>query len=175
MGHRRQLPGRGPADPRAAAGAAGRAGSHLVNVSALFGLVAPAGQTAYAASKFAVRGFTEALRQELAGEVGVTSCIRAGSTPASPSRPGSAVGVDPAEYERERRVWAALLSIPPERAAAQIAAAIEHRRPRLLIGASAKAPDLLARLLPTGWTRVYGAGQRGVRALALRQAGRPAR
>jgi len=150
-------------------------GSHLVNVSSLFGLVAPAGQTAYAASKFAVRGFSEALRQELAGEVGVTTVHPGGINTRIAESARVGVGVDPAEYERERRVWAALLSIPPERAAAQIATAIEHRRPRLLIGGSAKAPDLLARLLPTGWTRVYGAGQRGVRALAVRQAGRPAR
>jgi short-subunit dehydrogenase len=150
-------------------------GAHLVTVSSLFGLVAPAGQTAYAASKFAVRGFSEALRQELADEVGVTTVYPGGINTRIAESARIGVGVDPAEYERERRVWAALLSIPPERAAAQIAAAIEHRRPRLLIGASAKGPDLLARLLPTGWTRVYGAGQRGVRALALRQAGRPAR
>ena len=38
------------------------AGSHVANMSSLFGLIAPAGQAAYAASKFAVRGFTEALR-----------------------------------------------------------------------------------------------------------------
>jgi short-subunit dehydrogenase len=150
-------------------------GAHLVNVSSLFGLVAPAGQTAYGASKFAVRGFSEALRQELAGEVGVTTVHPGGINTRIAESARIGAGVDPAEYERERRVWAALLSIPPERAAAQIAAAIEHRRPRLLIGASAKAPDLLARLLPTGWSRVYGAGQRGVRALAVRQAGRPAR
>jgi short-subunit dehydrogenase len=47
-------------------------GSHLVNVSSLFGLIAPPGQVAYVTSKFAVRGFTEALRAELAGSVGVT-------------------------------------------------------------------------------------------------------
>jgi short-subunit dehydrogenase len=150
-------------------------GAHLVNVSSVFGLVAPAGQTAYAASKFAVRGFSEALRQELAGEVGVTTVHPGGINTRIAESARVGVGVDPAEYERERRVWAALLSIPPERAAAQIAAAIEHRRPRLLIGASAKTPELLARLLPTGWIRIYGAGQRGVRALAVRQAGRPAR
>jgi short-subunit dehydrogenase len=150
-------------------------GSHLVTVSSLFGLIAPAGQTAYAASKFAVRGFSEALRQELAGEVGVTTVHPGGirTRIAESARVGA--GVDPAEYERERKVWVALLSIPPERAAGQIADAIEHRRARLLIGTSAKVLDLLARLLPTGWTKAYGAGQRGVRALALRQAGRSAR
>jgi hypothetical protein len=84
-------------------------------------------------------------------------------------------GVDRSEYEQERQVWEALLSIPPERAAAQIAAAIEHRRARVLIGASARIPDLVARVMPTGWTKVYGAGQQGIRALALRQAARSAR
>lgn len=41
------------------------AGGHIVNVSSLFGLVGPKGQTAYSSSKFALRGFTEALRNEL--------------------------------------------------------------------------------------------------------------
>jgi short-subunit dehydrogenase len=150
-------------------------GSHLVTVSSVFGLVAPAGQTAYAASKFAVRGFSEALRQELAGEVGVTTVHPGGIRTRIAESAGVGVGVDPVEYEQEREVWAALLSIPPERAAEQIVAAIERRRARLLIGASAKVPDLLVRLLPTGWTRAYGAGQRGVRAMALRQAARQAR
>ena len=63
-------------------------GAHLVNVSSLFGLMAPAGQAAYAASKFAVRGFTEALRHELAEDgVGVTSVHPAGSAPGSPRAP----------------------------------------------------------------------------------------
>ena len=150
-------------------------GSHLVNVSSLFGLVAPPGQTAYAASKFAVRGFSEALRQELAGEVGVTTVhpggirtrIAESARIGSRRRPGRVrpgaqglgrAAVDPAGEGRrgDRR-------------------RVERRRARVLIGASAKAPDLLARLLPTASGRVYAAGQRGIRALALRQAARPAR
>jgi short-subunit dehydrogenase len=150
-------------------------GSHLVNVSSLFGLVAPAGQTAYAASKFAVRGFSEALRQELAGEVGVTTVHPGGIRTRIAESARIGAGVDPAEYDRERKVWDALLSIPPEKAAAAILAGVERRRARVLIGVSAKAPDLLARLLPTASGRVYAAGQRGIRALALRQAARPAR
>src|SRR6201999_612128 len=43
-----------------------RPGAHIVNLSNIFGIIAPPGQTAYAASKFAVRGFSEALRHELA-------------------------------------------------------------------------------------------------------------
>ena len=79
-------------------------------------------------------------------------------------------GVDLAEYDRERKVWDALLSIPPEKAAAVIVAAVERRKARVLIGASAKAPDLLPRALPVTSGRVYAAGQRGIRALALRRA-----
>ena len=150
-------------------------GAHLVNVSSLFGLVAPAGQTAYAASKFAVRGFSEALRAELHGEVGVTTVHPGGikTRIAESARIGS--GVDQAEYEKERGVWDALLSIPPGTAARQIVDAVEHRRTRLLIGVSAKAPDLLSRLLPVTSGRLYSAGATGVRALVLRQAARKAR
>jgi short-subunit dehydrogenase len=147
-------------------------GAHLVNMSSLFGLIAPAGQTAYAASKFAVRGFSESLRQELAGTVGVTTVHPGGikTRIAASARIGS--GVDMAEYEQEREVWDRLLSIPPERAADVIVAGISHRRPRVLIGVSARVPDLLARAFPSSWTRLYGAGQRGARAVALRQAAR---
>ena len=54
--------------------------ARLVNISSLFGLIAPPGQTAYAASKFAVRGFSESLRHELARTcIGVTVVHPGGS------------------------------------------------------------------------------------------------
>jgi short-subunit dehydrogenase len=134
-------------------------GSHLVNVSSLFGLVAPAGQSAYAASKFAVRGFTEVLRRELAGEVGVTAVHPGGirTRIAESARIGS--GVSAAEHAAAREMWVRVLTISPERAAAAIMDGIERRRGRVLIGWSAKAPDLLARLLPGSHGAVFGAGQ----------------
>ena len=60
-----QFLGRGAWHARvpAASGAAGEA--HIVNLSSIFGIIAPPGQTAYAAAKFAVRGFSESLRHEL--------------------------------------------------------------------------------------------------------------
>ena len=134
-------------------------GSHLVNVSSLFGIVAPAGQSAYAASKFAVRGFTEVLRRELAGEVGVTAVHPGGirTRIAESARIGS--GVSAAEHAAAREMWIRVLTISPERAAAAIMDGIERRRGRVLIGWSAKAPDLLARLLPGSHGAVFGAGQ----------------
>jgi short-subunit dehydrogenase len=82
-------------------------GSHLVNVSSLFGLIAPAGQAAYAASKFAVRGFTEALRQELADNgICVTSVHPGGvrTRIAESARVGS--GVSRQEEEDSRAEFA---------------------------------------------------------------------
>src|SRR3979411_2174641 len=52
--------------------------AHIVNISSVFGIVAPAGQSAYSASKFAVRGFTEALRHELEGTSVFVSCVHPG-------------------------------------------------------------------------------------------------
>jgi short-subunit dehydrogenase len=130
-------------------------GAHLVTVSSVFGIFAPAGQAAYAASKFAVRGFSEALRHELAENgVGVTVVHPGGikTRIAESARTGSGVSVE--EYERGRKQFATLLTMPPETAAAQIVAAIEKRRPRLLIGWSAKVPDVLVRLLPGSYWKL---------------------
>ena len=130
-------------------------GAHLVNVSSVFGIFAPAGQTAYSASKFAVRGFSEALRHELAGNgIGVTVVHPGGirTRIAESARTGSGVSVE--EYEEGRRQFARLLRMPPDQAAARIVDAIEARRPRLLIGWSAKVPDVLVRLLPGTYWRL---------------------
>jgi short-subunit dehydrogenase len=130
-------------------------GAHLVNVSSVFGIFAPAGQAAYSASKFAVRGFSEALRHELAeNAIGVTVVHPGGikTRIAESARTGS--GVSAEEYEQGRKQFAKLLTMPPEVAAAMIVEAVEKRRPRLLIGWSAKVPDVLVRLLPGTYWRV---------------------
>jgi short-subunit dehydrogenase len=136
-------------------------GSHLVNVSSLFGLIAPAGQAAYSASKFAVRGFTEALRHELvADDVGVT-CVHPGGIRtriAQSARVGS--GVDPDEYEASRRRFEKLLTIDPARAAETILDGVRRRRGRVLIGWSATLPDLVARLVPGSYGRLLALGAR---------------
>src|SRR3954469_13504906 len=124
-------------------------GAHLVNVSSVFGIFAPPGQAVYSASKFAVRGFSESLRHELAENgIGVTVVHPGGikTRIAETARTGS--GVSAKEIAEGRKQFAKLLRIPPDTAAAQIVAAIEKRRPRLLIGLSAKIPDVLVRLPP---------------------------
>lgn len=128
-------------------------GSHIVNVSSLYGLISPPGQSAYSASKFALRGFSQVLRLELArSQVGVTTVHPGGirTRIAESARMGAKV----TDAQRERGLAAArrMLSYPPEKAAAQILDGVEKRRARVLIAASAKVPDLLARIAPVGHT-----------------------
>ncbi|MEU4422411.1 SDR family NAD(P)-dependent oxidoreductase [Actinoplanes sp. NPDC024001] len=133
-------------------------GAHLVNVSSLFGLIAPPGQSAYSASKFALRGLSESLRSELLDNgVGVTTVHPGGikTRIAESALVGSHVPEE--DIEPNRKLFAALLSYPPEKAAEQILRAVAKRKARLLIAASAKAPDLLARLLPVGHARIVRA------------------
>jgi short-subunit dehydrogenase len=130
-------------------------GSHLVNVSSLFGLIAPAGQSAYSASKFALRGLSQALYAELAGNrVGVTTVHPGGvrTRIAENARVGS--GVPKELVERHQKLFAKLLSYPPEKAARQILDGVARRKARVLIAASAKVPDLIARALPVGHAAV---------------------
>jgi short-subunit dehydrogenase len=135
-------------------------GSHLVNVSSLFGLIAPAGQVAYVTSKFAVRGFTEALRAELAGEVGVTVVHPGGIRTRIAETARVAAAASAAQEAAGKAAFARLLTYPPERAAEQIAAAVEDRRPRLLIALSARVPDVIARLAPARYPALLAALQR---------------
>ena len=130
-------------------------GGHLVNVSSLYGLIGPAGQSAYSSSKFAIRGFSEVLRHELAVHgTGVTQVHPGGirTRVAESARVGS--GVSAEEVERTQKAFRGLLTYPPEKAAAEILDGVERRRPRVLIAVSAKVPDVLARLLPGSYGRI---------------------
>ena len=132
--------------------------AQLVNVSSIFGIIAPPAQTAYSASKFAVRGFSESLRHELemAGSpVGVTIVHPGGVRTSISENARLAKGLDAADVARERANWRSLLALAPEKAAEVIAVAIERRAPRVLVGQDAKAAALVQRLFPvTYWKHV---------------------
>ena len=132
--------------------------AQLVNVSSIFGIIAPPGQTAYAASKFAVRGFSESLRHELetsGSPVGLTLVHPGGVRTSISENARLAKGLDPAEVERERANWRSLLALGPEAAAETIAGAIERRDARVLVGKDAKAAAIVQRLFPvTYWKHV---------------------
>jgi short-subunit dehydrogenase len=123
--------------------------ARIVNVSSVFGLIAPPGQTAYCASKFAVRGFSESLRHELKGTpVGVTVVYPGGvaTSIAKNARRSEALS---AEELETLRVWSeAQLKLAPEAAAEAIVHAVERRQARVVVGTDAKMASIVERIAP---------------------------
>lgn len=129
--------------------------ARLVNVSSVFGLVAPAGQAAYAASKFAVRGFSEALRHELEGSgVGVTVVHPGGVATQIANSARVPAGVPEEEAARRLAHTNRMLRLPPEKAGEIIVRGVELRKPRVLVGGDAVAISTLARLAPVSYWKL---------------------
>lgn len=136
--------------------------ARIVNLSSVFGLVAPPGQTAYAASKFAVRGFSESLRHELEGSnVGVTVVHPGGVATAIADSARVPSGADSADVERRRAAMKKHLTLAPETAGETIVRGVEARRSRVLVGNDALALSVLARALPVAYWKVLGRAGRG--------------
>lgn len=133
---------------------------HIINISSMFGLTAQPTQSAYNASKFAVRGFTESLRQELdLQNAGVSAtCVHPGgirTNIAKAARMNNSVqslGMDPL---KSQDAFDKLLRTPADDAAQQILEAVRKDRRRLLIGADAKAVDVIQRILPQGYQKIF--------------------
>jgi NAD(P)-dependent dehydrogenase (short-subunit alcohol dehydrogenase family) len=131
--------------------------ANVVTVSSLFGLIAPPMQSGYSASKFALRGFSEALRHELAGTTVRFTLVHPGGLKtaiASNARRGA--NADAERYVRDTRAFEAALVTPPEFAAARIVDAILRDRPRLLVGGDAFLLDAIARFFPARYMQVIG-------------------
>ena len=130
--------------------------ARVVNISSAYGLIAPPEQVAYAASKFAVRGFSEALRHELEGSnIGVTVVHPGGVNTSISEKARVPAGMTPEEMEQRRRKYRKLLRMAPEVAAETIVRGIEGREPRVLVGSDAKLISLITRLFPvTYWKRL---------------------
>ncbi|MGB9222176.1 SDR family NAD(P)-dependent oxidoreductase [Mycobacterium sp.] len=129
---------------------------HVVNVSSVFGLFSVPGQAAYNSAKFAVRGFTEALRQEMAvagHPVKVTTVHPGGIKTGIARNATAAKGLDRDELAKmfDKRV----AHMSPQRAARIILEAVRKNRARVLVGADAKVLDLLVRLTGSGYQRLF--------------------
>jgi NAD(P)-dependent dehydrogenase (short-subunit alcohol dehydrogenase family) len=127
---------------------------HIINMSSLFGLVTFPGQSAYSVSKFAVRGFSDTLRQEMLAthrEVRVTCVYPGGIKTGIARNMRVAEGLDAAAIAGifDRR----LALHGPDMAAAAILAGVRARKARVVVGAEAKALDWLSRITPTGAQR----------------------
>jgi NADP-dependent 3-hydroxy acid dehydrogenase YdfG len=127
---------------------------HLVNISSLFGLLAVPTQSAYNAAKFGVRGFTEALRQEMmvAKAPIQVHCVHPGGVKTNIARSARAQeGVAPDELARRFDKIAAL---SPEGAAKIILKCVRKGSPRILVGNDARALDLMQRVLGSGYQQI---------------------
>jgi short-subunit dehydrogenase len=131
--------------------------AHIVNLSSIFGIIAPPGQTAYSAAKFAVRGFSESLRHELkmAASPVRLSVVHPGGVAtniARNSRTGSGIS-DNARRAQSIERFDSFARTTPTAAALRIIAGIEKNQPRILIGNDARFMDLVQRLRPgTYWS-----------------------
>jgi short-subunit dehydrogenase len=130
--------------------------AHIVNLSSIFGIIAPPGQTAYAAAKFAVRGFSESLRHELqmAASPVRLSVVHPGGVSTNIVR-NSRDGVGVSDNTRRAQLierFDAVAKTTPAAAALRIIQGIERNQPRILIGNDARFMDLLQRFRPgTYW------------------------
>lgn len=127
----------------------------VVNVSSVFGIIAVPGQSAYNLTKFAVRGYTESLRQELDG-TGVTAlCVHPGGIKTNIVRNSRH---HDAEVDKETAVKGfdeQLARTTAEDAARIIVEAMERRAPRVLVGPDAYVIDVVQRIVPERYTKIF--------------------
>ena len=139
----------------------------IVNTSSVFGLVGMPYQSAYCASKFAVRGFTDALRQELRGTGVRAVTVHPGGIKTNIAR-NARVRKDPEGRGRTHEQMAAdfdaLLRTTPDKAAEIICRGVDRGKARILVGPDAYVFDALARVAPTHYYDVMAQLEKRLRA-----------
>ena len=131
---------------------------HVINISSVFGLFSVPGQAAYNSAKFAVRGFTEALRQEmvLAGHPVKVTTVHPGGIKTAIVRNMTAVeGLD--KDELARTFDKKLAGTSPQKAARIILDGVRKNKARVLVGTDAKVLDLIVRVTGSGYQRLFAA------------------
>ena len=131
---------------------------HVINLSSVFGLIAVPGQAAYNAAKFAVRGYTECLREELEiMNVGVSAtCVHPGGIKTNIARSARVEGETLGAVKREaaNQRFDQLARTTPEEAAEQILRAVRRDARRVLVGPDAHVIDVLQRAMPTLYQKI---------------------
>ncbi|NNE98551.1 MAG: SDR family NAD(P)-dependent oxidoreductase [Pyrinomonadaceae bacterium] len=128
---------------------------HIVNLSSVFGFIAPPGQSAYCASKFAVRGFTECLRHELEGTSVLVSVVHPGGIKTNivkNARRGKSATAEDMKIADE--MLDTLAKTTPKRAAETIVKGIKSKNPRILIGMDARQISLIHRMFPKRYFKI---------------------
>ncbi len=133
---------------------------HIVNISSIFGIFAQPTQSAYNMSKFAVRGFTESLRQELdLGKTNVSAtCVHPGGIKTNIAKNArmnkSVEKLTGDDAEKARKQFDAMFMTTPEQAAKTILNAVTKNKRRVLIGPDAKVLDIMQRSLPMAYQKI---------------------
>ncbi|MFI7665418.1 SDR family NAD(P)-dependent oxidoreductase [Nocardia sp. NPDC049526] len=141
----------------------------IVNTSSVFGLLGMPNQSAYCAAKFAVRGFTDSLRQELRG-TGVSAVnVHPGGITTNIAR-NARVRKDPEgrgrSHEQMAAEFEAITLTSPDKAAEIICRGVERGKSRILVGPDAYVFDALARIAPTHYYDIFAVLERQLRARA---------
>ncbi|WP_327100219.1 SDR family NAD(P)-dependent oxidoreductase [Nocardia vinacea] len=141
----------------------------IVNTSSVFGLLGMPNQSAYCAAKFAVRGFTDALRQELRG-TGVSAVnVHPGGITTNIAR-NARMRKDPEglgrSHEQMAAEFEAITLTSPDKAAEIICRGVERGKSRILVGPDAYVFDALARIAPTHYYDIFAVLERQLRARA---------
>jgi len=132
--------------------------AHIVNISSVFGLLAPPGQAPYVASKFGVRGFSESLRHELDGtRIKLTVVHPGGIKTAIAANARVPSSIDPALAKEATEKFASMFLTSAKTAAATILRGVDRQAPRVLIGPDARFIDVVQRLAPARyWSLMKG-------------------
>jgi short-subunit dehydrogenase len=127
----------------------------IVNISSVYGLLGIPGQAAYCASKFAVRGFSEALRQELFNTNVSLSIVFPGGVKTNIAKNSRTdYHLDQKTYQNRLKQFEANLKTSPDEAAKTIIVGIKNNAPRILIGKDARQIDCLARFKPNSYDKI---------------------
>jgi short chain dehydrogenase len=130
--------------------------ARLVNLSSVCEPMSPPGPTAYSASEFAVRGFSNSLRHELAGsKVGVTVAYPGGVATSIAENARAAQSMPPEEVAQRKAIAKKALRMPSAAAGQIVVKGIERRSVRVLVGDDAKFLAFLERVAPISYWKIF--------------------
>lgn len=133
--------------------------ARIINISSIFGIIAPPGQTAYSASKFAVRAFSESLRRELEAEgakIGVTVVHPGGVATSIARNARPPRGANDIDLDAQKERFEKFLRMPPVKAGEIIVSGVEKDRPRVIVGNDARFMAAVERLAPVSYWKILG-------------------
>jgi short-subunit dehydrogenase len=134
--------------------------AHIINVSSIFGIMSIPGQAAYNSSKFAVKGFTEALKMELAGTKVKVSSVHPGGVKTEIANNARVGSTTLASRDKLIKEFNKLTYTTADKAAMDIIKGIQRDKRRIMIGWDARIADMIVRLFPSHYEDLMGLEKR---------------